>query len=159
MGISEAELADVYSRRYAGFRRGAAAIVGDDDLAHDIVQDAFAHALTQRRRFRGGTPDAWVWRAVERRALDKRRELARTTELGEEVDVTLLQAERDPELARAVAALPPRRRLVVYLRYFADLSYGEIARVCEISEGTVAATLAQAHDALRATLAGTEVHR
>jgi DNA-directed RNA polymerase specialized sigma24 family protein len=58
MGISEAELADVYSRRYAGFRRGAAAIVGDDDLAHDIVQDAFAYALTQRRRFRGGTPEA-----------------------------------------------------------------------------------------------------
>jgi DNA-directed RNA polymerase specialized sigma24 family protein len=31
------------------------------------------------------------------------------------------------------------------LRYFADLSYADIARICELSEGTVASTLAQAH--------------
>jgi DNA-directed RNA polymerase specialized sigma24 family protein len=48
---------------------------------------------------------------------------------------------------------------VVFLRYFADLSYTEIAFVCGISEGTVAATLAQAHTALREQLDGTEVKR
>jgi DNA-directed RNA polymerase specialized sigma24 family protein len=36
----------------------------------------------------------------------------------------------------------------VFLRYFADLSYAEIADACGISEGTVAATLAQARAAL-----------
>ena len=41
--------------------------------------------------------------------------------------------------------LSPQRRLIVFLRYFADLSYAEIASLCEISEGTVAATLAHAH--------------
>ena len=55
------------------------------------------------------------------------------------------RAERDPELAEAVRALAPRRRLVVYLRYFADLPYAEIASLLDISEGTVAATLSQAH--------------
>jgi RNA polymerase sigma factor (sigma-70 family) len=157
MSLSENDLVGVYGRRYANFRRGAAAIVGDHDIAHDIVQDAFAHALTQRRRFRGGTPEAWLWRSVERRALDKRRELARTTELGENFDEAWLDSRRDPELARAVAALPPKRRLVVFLRYFADLSYAEIARVARVKEGTVAATLAQAHDELRVALEGTEV--
>jgi RNA polymerase sigma-70 factor (ECF subfamily) len=53
--------------------------------------------------------------------------------------------DRDPELAEAVRQLPPRRRLVVYLRYFADLPYAEIASLLDISEGTVAATLSQAH--------------
>ncbi len=160
MTLSEHDLAGVYRRRYANFRRGAAAILGDHDLAHDIVQDAFAHALTQRRRFRGGTPEAWLWRSIERRALDKRRELARTTELGEDVDEGFMDSERDPELARAVAALPPRRRLVVFLRYFAGLSYAEIARIARIKEGTVAATLAQAHDELRFALEGeTEVRK
>jgi RNA polymerase sigma factor (sigma-70 family) len=159
MGLSEKQLADVYARRYANFRRGAAAIVGDYDLAHDIVQDAFANALARRSRFRGGTTEAWVWRSVERRALDKRRELGRTAELEDDLDETLIDAERDPELARAVTALPARRRLVVFLRYFADLSYAEIARVCEIAEGTVAATLAQAHDELRLALEETEVRR
>jgi RNA polymerase sigma factor (sigma-70 family) len=37
---------------------------------------------------------------------------------------------------------------VVFLRYFADLSYAEIAEVTGISEGTVAATLSQARAAL-----------
>ena len=48
--------------------------------------------------------------------------------------------------------LPPRRRLVVFLRFFGDLSYAQIAEVCGISEGTVAATLAQARDELSAAL-------
>ena len=44
-----------------------------------------------------------------------------------------------------VAALPERQRLAVFLRYFADLPYAEIASLLDISEGTVAATLSQAH--------------
>ena len=56
--------------------------------------------------------------------------------------------DRDPLLAGALKRLSPRRRLIVFLRYFADLSYSEIATVCEISEGTVAATLAHARTEL-----------
>jgi RNA polymerase sigma factor (sigma-70 family) len=48
--------------------------------------------------------------------------------------------------------MPPRRRLVVFLRYFADLPYQTIAEVLEIDAGTVAATLAQAREALSAVL-------
>lgn len=40
----------------------------------------------------------------------------------------------------------------MFLRYFGDLSYAQIAEVCGISEGTVAATLAQARDELSAAL-------
>ena len=59
-----------------------------------------------------------------------------------------MEPERDPELATALRRLPPRKRLVVFLRYFADLSYAEIAEVCGISEGTVSATLSQARETL-----------
>jgi DNA-directed RNA polymerase specialized sigma24 family protein len=45
----------------------------------------------------------------------------------------------------------------VFLRYFADLSYAEIAAVCGISEGTVAAALAQAKAALQESLEQDEV--
>jgi DNA-directed RNA polymerase specialized sigma24 family protein len=41
---------------------------------------------------------------------------------------------------------------MVFLRYFADFSYAEISAACEVSEGTVAATLAQAHQSLAASL-------
>ena len=48
--------------------------------------------------------------------------------------------------------LPPRQRLIVFLRYVSDLSYSDIAHACGIAEGTVAATLAQARTALAAEL-------
>jgi DNA-directed RNA polymerase specialized sigma24 family protein len=40
----------------------------------------------------------------------------------------------------------------VFLRYFADLSYAEIADALGVAEGTVAAALSQAHAELRAHL-------
>jgi DNA-directed RNA polymerase specialized sigma24 family protein len=49
--------------------------------------------------------------------------------------------------------------MVVFLRYFADFSYAEIAEALEIAEGTVAASLAQAHSALREHLITKEVAR
>ena len=48
-----------------------------------------------------------------------------------------------------VAALPERQRLAVFLRYFADLDYRSIATALDIEVGTVSATLAAAHAALR----------
>lgn len=64
------------------------------------------------------------------------------------LDPQLIETERDPELSQALRRLSPRKRLVVFLRYFADLSYAEISEVAGISEGTVAATLSQARAAL-----------
>ena len=58
----------------------------------------------------------------------------------------------DAELRAAVRTLPPKRRLIVFLRYFADLPYADIAAICEVSEGTVAATLSQARAELLALL-------
>jgi RNA polymerase sigma factor (sigma-70 family) len=149
MSLSAEEIERVYERRYAGFRLGVGAILNDFDAAHDAVQDGFARALAEREKCRGESPEAWIWRIVERTAFDQLRRRRRTAEPnGLSADVVL--SESHPALAAAVKTLPPRRRLVVFLRYFVDLSYAEIARACGISEGTVAATLAQAHaDLLR----------
>ena len=57
----------------------------------------------------------------------------------------------------AIRALSPRRRLIVFLRYFADLPYAQIAEICHVSEGTVAATLSQAHEQLADALNMEEV--
>jgi RNA polymerase sigma factor (sigma-70 family) len=156
MGLSESDIERLYAARYRSFRHGAAAIVGDYERAHDVVQEAFARALAARSGFRGSSPEAWVWRIVERQALDARRRPA-VVEWQEGFELALEVPERDPELAAALRALPPRRRLVVFLRYFADLPYGDIARLCGIDEGTVGATLAAAHADLRQALEAEEV--
>ena len=150
MAATASAIEDVYHRRYSGFRYGAAALAGDAELSHDVVQDAFATALTRRAQFRGGSLEAWIWRIVARKAIDARgrREVA----VEDLLDASSVTSARDPELAHAIRRLPPRRRLVVFLRYFADLPYDAIAETCGVAEGTVAATLAQAHAELRELL-------
>jgi RNA polymerase sigma-70 factor (ECF subfamily) len=149
----------VYRERYLGFRNALATVTGSYDSARDVVQEAFARALRERASFRGEGPlEAWIFRIAFRAALELRRG-TREVPLGEGLDPQFLEAARDPELAAAVRALPPRRRLIVFLRYFADLSYAEIAAVCGVSEGTVAASLAQARAALLEALQAEEVTR
>jgi RNA polymerase sigma factor (sigma-70 family) len=146
---------DVYNRRYAGFCRGAAALVGRD-LAHDVVQEGFARALRRRRQFAGsGTLDGWVWRIIVRAAIDARRRPS--SYQSDWPSTEAYESDRDPELVAAIRSLPERRRLVVFLRYFADLSYSEIADACSMAEGTVAATLAQAHADIKDALAASGV--
>lgn len=153
MAASRADIEALYRDRYTAFRNGLLPLAGTTERAHDAVQEAFARALRQRDDFRGdGTLEGWVWRIAFRVALGMRREsqnlsLEHAFELAE-----IPHPERDPQLAEALLRLPPRRRLVVFLRYFADMQYEQIAAVCEISEGTVAATLARAHGELRETL-------
>ena len=143
---------DVYRRRYQSFRGALAGIVGSYELAHDVVQESFARALKSRADFRGDGPlEAWIWKIALRVAFEMRGQ-ASQVELADAFEPELPQPERDEELAAVLKELSPRRRLVVFLRYVADLDYREIARVCEISEGTVAATLAQAKAALAESL-------
>ncbi len=152
MDEREEAIERVYLARYAGFRRAAAAVLGDFDAAHDAVQDGFARALVERRQFRGGSLEAWIWRIVLRKALDLRRGRLLTGSIEHDFDLGLVESDGDPALAEAIRALPPRRRLIVFLRYFADLRYADIAELCEVDEGTVAATLARAHADLRRAL-------
>ena len=141
----------LYRERYARFLNGVAPVAGSYEAAHDAVQEGFARALRASRQYSGrGSMEGWVWRIVLRTALELRHP-------GEEipldaVDPEFVEPERDFALSAAVQALPPRRRLVVFLRYFADLPYQTIAEVLAIDEGTVAATLAQARQALAVTL-------
>ena len=122
--------------------------MGSYEEAGDVVQEAFARALRSQANFRAeGSLQAWVWKIALRVALERRARRGRET-ASELLDPQLIEAERDQELADALRRLPPRKRLVVFLRYFADLSYAEIAEVADISEGTVAATLSQARAAL-----------
>ena len=153
------EIERAYRQRYVGFRNALAAVTGDRDAARDAVQEAFARALRERHRFRGDAPiEAWIFRIALRSALTARRRAEEALD-GDPLAASGMAGDRDPALAAALRALPPRRRLVVFLRYFADLSYADIARALGVSEGTVAATLAQAHASLREALSPEEVNQ
>lgn len=145
-------LEELYRERYPRFLNTLATVTGSWESAHDAVQETFARAYANRSRWRAESSlETWVWRIGLRTALRFRRDLEHAR-LNGSFDPGLVDPESDPALAEAVRALPPKRRLMVFLRYFADLPYQDIARICGTSEGTVAATLSQARDALHETM-------
>jgi RNA polymerase sigma-70 factor (ECF subfamily) len=151
-GADPAEIEAIYRARLADFRRVAAAIVGDVERGSDAVQEAFGAALRKRRSFRAeGTLEAWLWRLVVNQARDERR-AARRAPIPVLLSANGSSTEEDARLAAAVAALPERQRLAIFLRYYADLDYASIGKVLGVRNGTVAAALSAAHGNLRKTL-------
>ena len=156
MGRLDSDLEDLYRRRNGAFQVMLASITGGVESARDVVQESFAQALRDQDGFRGeGSLEGWVWRIAFRLAIGSKgsHELA----VDELPEVAFADESRDPTLALAVRGLPPQRRMAIFLRYFADLSYAEIGEVLGVAEGTVAATLSQAHTQLGAALTANEV--
>jgi len=145
-----AEIERIYRERYPHFVQVARAITGDRERAAEAVHDAFADVIRSRGSYRGtGSREAWIWRSVVNAARKAcRRPLV---EIGREAEAYELPPAR-PELAPYVSALPERQRLVVFLRYYADLDYESIAHALDLEVGTVGSTLAAAHRTLRLAL-------
>jgi RNA polymerase sigma factor (sigma-70 family) len=150
-GADAGRIEEVYRARHAQLVRVARAIVGDPDGAHDAVQEGFARALRARASFRGsGSLERWLWQAVVNAARDRRR--ARTLVSADALpEAAAAEAADDPTGVRAmVARLPERQRMVLFLRYYADLDYAAIGAALDTRPGTVGAALNAAHAALRA---------
>ena len=148
-----AEIELIYRSRLPRFERVARAVTGDRESALEAVQDGFADALRNAHSYTAAGPlEGWVWRCVVNRALKARsRPTLPEVEAGAEDDGN---ASGDADVRARVAALPERQRLVVFLRYYADLGYREIAAALDVETGTVSATLSAAHASLRASLMG-----
>lgn len=150
-------IGELYERGYHAYLRVAEAITGEVDRAHDAVQDAFARAIKGRAGYRGtGSLEGWLWRTVVNTARNTRRDVPPAhLPLHELDDARVSQNGRPADDLRAlIASLPERQRLVLFLRYYADLDYERIGVALDVAPGTVGATLNQAHSALRRVLEG-----
>ncbi|HKB93059.1 MAG TPA: sigma-70 family RNA polymerase sigma factor [Gaiellaceae bacterium] len=150
MGVRLEEIEAVYRGCAGQFVQVAQAITGDRERATEAVQDAFANAIRSRRSYRGDGPlEAWLWRAVVNAARQAvRRPLV---EVGRE-EARYELPPQVAELAPLVARLPERQRLIVFLRYYADLDYRSIAAALELEVGTVSSALAAAHASIRKSI-------
>ena len=150
--VGHDRIAAVYHARFDAFASVASAIVRDAGEGRDVVQDAFATALRRRGGFRGdGSLEAWLWQIVVNTARSRSRKRVpvptdRAVDAHGEVDGPATDV-RD-----ALASLPERQRLVLFLRYYADLDYATIATAIEVAPGTVGATVHAALAALRRRL-------
>jgi RNA polymerase sigma factor (sigma-70 family) len=161
-GASLAEIEGLYRRRAAEYERVATAIVRDPDAARDVVQDAFVNLIRKRASFgRRGSLDAWAWKSVVNAALNRLRTTHRNPTNGliegvPERSASEPAASVDQRVLVSLMALPEKERLIVFLRYYADLDYDTIATALGISPGTVGSALYSAHRSLRVHLS-TEV--
>lgn len=156
-GASLEEFERLYRERRGVFLGVAAAITDDDGLAADALHDGFVAAVRARGSFRGeGSLDGWVWRLVvnaARRLAAERPAPAAPPEAAVAArNGSRSPDEQDATIRSVVAALPERQRLVVFLRYYADLDYNAIAEALDVQPGTVAATLNAARGAIRRQL-------
>jgi RNA polymerase sigma-70 factor (ECF subfamily) len=137
-------------------------IVGNREDAEDVVQDAFVRVLRYIGGFDERQPFApWLNRLVVNTALDCRARRARDAVEPERRDavspsisphLALERQEVRDRFAVALAALPPRQRLILARFEVDGLSTAEIAAELAIAPETVRWHLHQARHALRAPL-------
>jgi len=113
--------------------------------AEDLLQVALERAWRRGPvRYREGSPEPYVRRILVNASIDRWRWLRRRGEepLGDPApggvaaDPAGAVARRDM-LLRSLAALPPRQRAVLVLRYWEDHSEAEVAEMMGCSVGTV----------------------
>jgi RNA polymerase sigma-70 factor (sigma-E family) len=140
----EAEYAELVAALSARLFHTAYAVCRDRAAAEDAVQAALISAYLSWRRVRAAdSPEAYLRRMVLNQLFSWRRRASwRAEEARAQIPDTGgtshedLVVDRD-EVWQALAALPPRQRAVVVLRYYEDLSEAQIAEALGIRPGTV----------------------
>ena len=154
MSTGPDDFTSFYEASYSRVATLVAAMVGDQQQAEDIAQEAFARALIRWKRV--GTydaPEAWVRRVAQRLVIDAGRRAQHAVRISALLAAAQRgHAEPDPltstALSIALMRLPLHQRQVLVLYYLADLPVDEIARDVGIPAATVRTRLAAARHRL-----------
>jgi RNA polymerase sigma-70 factor (ECF subfamily) len=128
--------------------RYAVSLLGDVEIARDVVQDTFLKLCGQKPKALKGHLAQWLFRVCRNRAVDCQRKERRMTSLS----TPRLSLLRDNSLgplrklenqevlsgvAEVIEALPDRQREVIRLKFQQGLSYKEISSVTGLSVSNV----------------------
>jgi RNA polymerase sigma-70 factor (ECF subfamily) len=142
---------DIVDRYSPLMLRTATMIVGDRDIAEDVVQDSLIQAWQHLADLREASAlRPWLMRIVVNQCISFKRRLARTATfmrnmLSEQETHLIAQAadeykgllERDWDLAHAIEHLPSKQRDVIMLHYYHSMTLPEMARALSTSENTL----------------------
>jgi RNA polymerase sigma-70 factor (ECF subfamily) len=160
---------DAFRSLYEAYKDGVYSIAlyffhGDAAAAADATQQVFLRLMTRLGKFHGESDfGTWLYRVVVNVCLDgARQSSSRKEDSAERLANLPVAASHDDELAQneiagavrdAISSLPPKLRLPILLRYFDELSYGQMAEALQCSAGTVASRLSRGHRLLAEKLA------
>ena len=161
-GSGEA-FADFVAREQAALLRLAFLLAGDRGHAEDLVQTALMRTYRHWGRIvRRGTPSAYVRKVlVNAHTSWRRRPVHREQATGFVADSPAPEVASSVDssgpLSAALAALPPRMRATVVLRFYEDLSEQQAAAVLGCSVSTVNTQATRGLSRLRAALSAPEI--
>lgn len=126
------KLVDEHARALHRFLCGMVGL----DAADDCLQETLLAALGAYPRLRHDRNlRGWLFTIAHRKGIDHLRRSSRETPSASVHDRPAPpEPVRDIELWHRVAALPPKQRTAVTLRYLGDLPYSDVAGIMETSE-------------------------
>jgi RNA polymerase sigma-70 factor (ECF subfamily) len=166
--MRDADFERLYSEHAESLFAFLAYRTGDRVRAEDVLGDTFERVLRARRRFdpRRGSEKTWIYsialnllrddarrRGAEDRALERTRSVALPGEGEGAHDRALAEVERRDELGPALQLLSDSEREAIALRFGADLTVPEIAKVTGERLTTVEGRVYRALGKLRDELA------
>lgn len=155
----DARVANLFDAHYAPLCRLAYVILGDSQMAEEMVMEALLKTFTGFRRIRDlDRADVYLRRAVVNLCRSKIRR--KSIEMRVNATVHHRGERRAPhwdpeqhEISRvvldAVRKLPERQRACVVLFYYEDLPEAQIAEVLDCSVGTVKSQLSKSRAKLQ----------
>ena len=148
-------------------RQTAAAILHDEDLANDAVQDTLVRLW--RIRWRLGLmkdPQGFAMRTLRNLCIDMlRRDKNRKEKLDsiatEMYDQQYVDDSRNDEqsyrkVEQAIASLPQQQQQIIEMKYVKQMSIHEIAQLTGLSETNISTSLSRAYTTLRNHLQTTD---
>ena len=153
----------LFSEYFVSLCKVAYHIVHDPDIAKDIVQDVFVRLWAHRHKLNiTGSLAAYLRKSVVNASIDHQRKALRvrkislddytdepTAPASQAPDTDLQAADTNKKIEQALAALPPRCRLVFSMSRYEQLTYAEIAKSLDISTKTVENQMTKALKILR----------
>ena len=128
----------------------AVGLIGDEDKAADVVQEAFIKAFINLRGFNTKKKfSSWIYRIVHNEAinylkkhkkevsLEDNQWIERTVKSKENIEEDFSHREAKKLLYQSLKELPVRYRSPLILYYLEERSYEEISDVLRIPVGTV----------------------
>lgn len=144
-------------------RRMAAAILHDDDLANDAVQETFVRLW--RMRWRLGLikdPQGFSIRSLHNYCIDMLRRDKQRQKIIDAAssEIYIHQYEDDSydteqrykQLEQAIALLPKQQQQIIEMKYIKQMTIHEIAQQTSLSETNVSTLLSRAYATLRSKL-------
>ncbi len=134
---------------YAPLVRRLVVVLGNEQDAQDLAQDAYLAAFRSWDRFDGADARAWLYTIALRLAFNQLRGRKRLLAALGRVQPQAWVAPSDPDLWAALTGLDPRTRAALLMSAIDGYTQAEIARILGVPAGTVASWISRGRAVLR----------